>query len=330
MATYIGLLLGLAWPAALVFCLLWLVVAALIRYSSLAGLVASAATPVALWLHRRSARGTALRAPHRDPVDQAHGEYRAARSPAPSRKSAPATERSLSATRASFRRAAGRLAASDPHRECRAPHLPHPDQPFRRRRARARAAARSRAPRRRSAARICSREEAEREIAAARCWASASWRWASPTIPRGCATIDDAPPLLAVRGNLAALEPADDRHGRRAQRLGGRPQARRAACARSRRSRLVIVSGLARGIDAAAHRGSLATGTVAVLAGGPTASIRPNMRARRRDRAAKAPPSPKCRSDGSRGRAISRAATASSRVSRSASSWSKRRGAPAR
>jgi glycerol-3-phosphate acyltransferase PlsY len=48
-ATYIGLLIGLAWPAALGFCLIWLCVAALSRYSSLAGLAASAATPVVLW-----------------------------------------------------------------------------------------------------------------------------------------------------------------------------------------------------------------------------------------------------------------------------------------
>src|SRR5262249_38284757 len=49
-ATYIGLLLALAWPVAIAFCLIWLVVAALTRYSSLAALVASAATPFALWL----------------------------------------------------------------------------------------------------------------------------------------------------------------------------------------------------------------------------------------------------------------------------------------
>src|SRR3984893_10866731 len=48
-ATYIGLLLGLAWPAAIVFCLVWLAVAALTRYSSLAGLVASLATLLFLW-----------------------------------------------------------------------------------------------------------------------------------------------------------------------------------------------------------------------------------------------------------------------------------------
>jgi glycerol-3-phosphate acyltransferase PlsY len=49
-ATYIGLLLGLAWPVALAFCLIWLAVAAITRYSSLAALVASAATPFALWM----------------------------------------------------------------------------------------------------------------------------------------------------------------------------------------------------------------------------------------------------------------------------------------
>jgi glycerol-3-phosphate acyltransferase PlsY len=49
-ATYIGILFALAWPAAIAFCLIWLAVAALTRYSSLAALVASAATPFALWM----------------------------------------------------------------------------------------------------------------------------------------------------------------------------------------------------------------------------------------------------------------------------------------
>ena len=48
-ATYIGLLIGLHWPAALLFCIVWLVVAAATRYSSLAALVASALTPPAIW-----------------------------------------------------------------------------------------------------------------------------------------------------------------------------------------------------------------------------------------------------------------------------------------
>jgi acyl phosphate:glycerol-3-phosphate acyltransferase len=48
-ATYIGVLLGIAWPAAIVFCVVWLVIAALTRYSSLAALIASAAAPAFLW-----------------------------------------------------------------------------------------------------------------------------------------------------------------------------------------------------------------------------------------------------------------------------------------
>jgi glycerol-3-phosphate acyltransferase PlsY len=48
-ATYIGILLALAWPAAIAFCLIWLAVAAITRYSSLAALVGSAATPLLLW-----------------------------------------------------------------------------------------------------------------------------------------------------------------------------------------------------------------------------------------------------------------------------------------
>jgi acyl phosphate:glycerol-3-phosphate acyltransferase len=47
-ATYIGLLIGLYWPGALIFCAVWLVVAALFRYSSLSALVASALTPIGL------------------------------------------------------------------------------------------------------------------------------------------------------------------------------------------------------------------------------------------------------------------------------------------
>jgi acyl phosphate:glycerol-3-phosphate acyltransferase len=49
-ATYIGLLVGLAqWPALALFCIVWLAVTAAFRYSSLAALIASAATPPALW-----------------------------------------------------------------------------------------------------------------------------------------------------------------------------------------------------------------------------------------------------------------------------------------
>src|SRR5256885_11452983 len=48
-AVYIGVLLGLFWPAAVVFCVLWLATAATSRYSSLSALVASFVTPIFLW-----------------------------------------------------------------------------------------------------------------------------------------------------------------------------------------------------------------------------------------------------------------------------------------
>ena len=52
-ATYIGVLIGLAWPAAAIFGAIWLAVACLTRYSSLAALIASALTPLTLWLMSR-------------------------------------------------------------------------------------------------------------------------------------------------------------------------------------------------------------------------------------------------------------------------------------
>ena len=48
-ATYIGVLIAVSWPIAAAFGVIWGAVAALTRYSSLSGLVASAATPVLLW-----------------------------------------------------------------------------------------------------------------------------------------------------------------------------------------------------------------------------------------------------------------------------------------
>jgi glycerol-3-phosphate acyltransferase PlsY len=48
-ATYIGVLIGLFWPAAIVFCVMWLAVAFATRYSSLAALVSAFVTPLFLW-----------------------------------------------------------------------------------------------------------------------------------------------------------------------------------------------------------------------------------------------------------------------------------------
>jgi acyl phosphate:glycerol-3-phosphate acyltransferase len=48
-AVYIGILIGLFWPAAIVFCVIWLTTAIVTRYSSVSALVASVVTPIFLW-----------------------------------------------------------------------------------------------------------------------------------------------------------------------------------------------------------------------------------------------------------------------------------------
>jgi glycerol-3-phosphate acyltransferase PlsY len=48
-AVYIGILLGLFWPAAIAFCAIWLATAFATRYSSLSALIASLITPLFLW-----------------------------------------------------------------------------------------------------------------------------------------------------------------------------------------------------------------------------------------------------------------------------------------
>jgi glycerol-3-phosphate acyltransferase PlsY len=48
-ATYLGVLIGLVWQAALIFAAVWLLMAVLFRYSSLAALSAAVIVPIALW-----------------------------------------------------------------------------------------------------------------------------------------------------------------------------------------------------------------------------------------------------------------------------------------
>jgi glycerol-3-phosphate acyltransferase PlsY len=52
-ATYIGVLIAVSWPVALSFGIVWIVVAGLFRYSSLAGLIATLVTPALLWVFVR-------------------------------------------------------------------------------------------------------------------------------------------------------------------------------------------------------------------------------------------------------------------------------------
>jgi DNA processing protein len=148
--------------------------------------------------------------------------------------------------------------------------------------------------------------------------------------PAALAALPDAPPVLSAIGDLSLL-------GRRALAIVG---AREASLAGRRfaaelaaslgNAGFTIVSGLARGIDAAAHEAALPTGTVAVLAGGieqvyppqNAGCSRPSPRAaccwRRRRSARRPSPAP------------SRAATASSAAWPPGSWWSRRRRAQAR
>jgi DNA processing protein len=116
--------------------------------------------------------------------------------------------------------------------------------------------------------RICSREDAEREIEAARKMGVHFAAAGENGYPPRLATIDDAPPLLAVRGSLKALmRPMIAIVGSRNASAAGMKFAQSLAHELAEAG-FIIISGLARGIDQAAHRASVASGTVAVLAGG--------------------------------------------------------------
>ena len=118
------------------------------------------------------------------------------------------------------------------------------------------------------AIRIYPRDEAERELAAAQRLGVELVATPEAAYPQRLAAIDDAPPLLAVRGNLAALSrPMIAMVGSRNASAAGLKFAERLARELGEAG-FVIASGLARGMDAAAHRASLDTGTIAVLAGG--------------------------------------------------------------
>ena len=90
----------------------------------------------------------------------------------------------------------------------------------------------------------------------------------APDYPPLLATIADPPPVLWALGDIGlAARPAVALVGaRNASALGCRMAARLAADLGG--AGLVVASGLARGIDAAAHKAALATGTIAVQAGG--------------------------------------------------------------
>jgi len=112
------------------------------------------------------------------------------------------------------------------------------------------------------------RDEAQRELARVDKLGARFLALGQGLYPRLLAELEDAPPLLTAKGNLALLD-------RQAIAIVGARNASAAACRFARglaydlgQNDVVVVSGLARGIDSAAHDGALDTGTVGVVAGG--------------------------------------------------------------
>ncbi len=116
--------------------------------------------------------------------------------------------------------------------------------------------------------RVYSKRDAEREIEAATAAGAQLIARIEPGYPDPLAAIADPPPVLTVKGHVHLLR----------QHCFAVVGARNASAAGLRLTRriatdlgaagLIIVSGMARGIDAAAHTGALATGTIAVQSGG--------------------------------------------------------------
>jgi len=116
--------------------------------------------------------------------------------------------------------------------------------------------------------RIATEAEAYRELEAVQRFGARFVGIGEPDYPQALRQIDGAPPLLAVKGDLSVLNrPAVGIVGSRNASISGAKFA--AMIARDcGRAGYTVVSGLARGIDTAAHRASLNTGTIAAMAGG--------------------------------------------------------------
>jgi DNA processing protein len=115
---------------------------------------------------------------------------------------------------------------------------------------------------------ICSASAGERELAQLGRMGAHLITMADPAFPPLLAELDDAPPLLSALGRMELLA------GQSVALVGARNASANGRLLAETMARQlgelgwVVVSGLARGIDSAAHRGALATGTIAVLAGG--------------------------------------------------------------
>lgn len=113
---------------------------------------------------------------------------------------------------------------------------------------------------------VASRAAAERELSALGRIGAQLVCWGEPLYPKPLAAVEDAPPVLALLGHAGFLA-VPMVVGARNASANGRRLAQDITAGHGEEG-IVVVSGMARGIDAAAHAGALATGSVAVVAGG--------------------------------------------------------------
>jgi DNA processing protein len=130
---------------------------------------------------------------------------------------------------------------------------------------------------------IFAKDKAEREIEAVEKAGARYLVLGQGLYPRALAELENAPPLITAKGQLGLLE-------RPMVAIVGARNASAAACRFARglahdlgQEGVTVVSGLARGIDSAAHDGSLESGTVAVIAGGIDVTYPPENQARQDD-----------------------------------------------
>ncbi|WP_407703837.1 DNA-processing protein DprA [Tabrizicola oligotrophica] len=115
---------------------------------------------------------------------------------------------------------------------------------------------------------VCPVEVAQAELRSGRAFGAQLLLWGGPDYPAALMDLPDAPPVLWARGQTALLaRPMVAMVGARNASSLGLRMARRLAEGLGQGGQ-VVVSGLARGIDTAAHEAALASGTVAVMAGG--------------------------------------------------------------
>jgi DNA processing protein len=130
--------------------------------------------------------------------------------------------------------------------------------------------------------RLAGTADAEREIARVEALGARYLVLGQGLYPSPLAELDDAPPLLTAKGDLKLLDkPMVAMVGARNASAAAFRLARQLAYDLGQQG-VVVVSGLARGIDSAAHDGALETGTIGVVAGGIDVFYPPENEARQK------------------------------------------------